>query len=495
MPAPTPVKEVHESNDRFDNETGRNQELRELIQRVDVIGKEIHELRDRVGHSTASAKEFHELVQRVEFFGSAVRRLEESIAPSLTAADDDKLKKFDQITREKSQWPKSAAEAQLLHDEFAAFFKSLKPAVQDDHLARLLPVKWAVEVILAIRKGEALQDGGADEFYAELNDLLGQDPSNASADLITELGIQIKKAETAANKRRRDSLIQLAQSALRPDGDAVVALERLGPLSGPDVDKLRSELKSKIDITGVVQQIKLYRQLLAVAGDVSNKPFLRQASASRVQEESTALLLDLNSRKIGDRAHLGELGGIVDESQHLWDKLVAEQQAELQRAGAKKVRDYQRWTLDSLRSYEKEEYDLCLKWTVEQLNLVGSLADGAEWQLLAKYPWSKKLIQQKLGVPMADVEGARLTRQKRDELYNNLGFTGWKNNIDQEIAYRAVRESMILYLLPINTSYLEPPVARHYQKAFDKGWEKLEGRNDQLEVEKATITVEKRQLD
>ena len=58
-----------------------------------------------------------------------------------------------------------------------------------------------------------------------------------------------------------------------------------------------------------------------------------------------------------------------------------------------------------------------------------------------------------------------------------------------------VQEAMITYLLPINVSLLDPPVAQLYQQVFSKGWEKLEGRDDQLELAKGAARVRKKSLD
>ncbi len=89
-----------------------------------------------------------------------------------------------------------------------------------------------------------------------------------------------------------------------------------------------------------------------------------------------------------------------------------------------------------------------------------------------------------------------LTAAKKKEIYNEAwGSVSWKNNVDTEIAYRATRDGMIKFLLPIQAHLLDPPVAQLYQQAFSKGWQKLEGREDQLFVAKQSATVHKKTLE
>jgi hypothetical protein len=72
---------------------------------------------------------------------------------------------------------------------------------------------------------------------------------------------------------------------------------------------------------------------------------------------------------------------------------------------------------------------------------------------------------------------------------------GWNAEIDKEIAYFRTRSGMIKFLMPINVGFLDPPVAKLYHKAFDKGWEKLSGRDDQMRVAEASATVKKKGLE
>jgi hypothetical protein len=212
---------------------------------------------------------------------------------------------------------------------------------------------------------------------------------------------------------------------------------------------------------------------------------------ARVQDKAIGVLLDLETEQKRPEDLLREVREVIDSSQKALDEIARREQEQL----AAKIRKYQDWALARITDYNEWPFDSPLSWIQKRLRAVDGLGDDSDWDLLIHYPWSKEVIQEKLGIPMGDVRGARLTPQQRKAIQDNLGWPTWKNTVDQELAYRAIREAMIKYLLPINLAYLEPPVAQLYQKAFARGWEKLEGRQDQLEVAKATISVPKKLLE
>jgi hypothetical protein len=63
-----------------------------------------------------------------------------------------------------------------------------------------------------------------------------------------------------------------------------------------------------------------------------------------------------------------------------------------------------------------------------------------------------------------------------------------------ETSYQEVREAMLSYLLSIDIMLLDLPVQERYQRAFQNGWKKLDGRQDQTEVAEQTAVIVKRSL-
>ena len=60
--------------------------------------------------------------------------------------------------------------------------------------------------------------------------------------------------------------------------------------------------------------------------------------------------------------------------------------------------------------------------------------------------------------------------------------------------YLEVQEAMIKHLLPINVALLDLPVQERYLQAFQTGWKKLDGRENQTSVAASSATTRKRPL-
>ena len=60
--------------------------------------------------------------------------------------------------------------------------------------------------------------------------------------------------------------------------------------------------------------------------------------------------------------------------------------------------------------------------------------------------------------------------------------------------YQEVRQAMVAHLLPINLALLDLPVQKRYQRAFQTGWNKLDGREDQTAVAQASALAVKKSL-
>ena len=60
------------------------------------------------------------------------------------------------------------------------------------------------------------------------------------------------------------------------------------------------------------------------------------------------------------------------------------------------------------------------------------------------------------------------------------------------VQYRDVAQAMKHHLSPINRALLDPPVAELYQRAFRDGWNKLDGRSEQMEVAQQSALAKKK---
>ena len=60
--------------------------------------------------------------------------------------------------------------------------------------------------------------------------------------------------------------------------------------------------------------------------------------------------------------------------------------------------------------------------------------------------------------------------------------------------YEWIKNEMANDLLPLSEGLLDRPVAEMYQRSFKRGWDKLDGREDQTEVAKQCAVIVKKNL-
>ena len=221
----------------------------------------------------------------------------------------------------------------------------------------------------------------------------------------------------------------------------------------------------------------------------------RQVSLLTIQDSVLRLIVDLELEEVQPVEVTKKAKNLLAQC----DQEVLTLAARQQEASAKKIHLYQKWALDQIRKFDAPDgwyYDVTLPRTQADLNKFEDADKDEEWVVFQVFPSIKDLVQEKVGVDLTGMKGAMLTAAKRKDIYNAAWErVGWKNDIDTEIAYRTTRDGIVKFLLPIQPHLLDPPVAQLYQQAFSKGWQKLEGREDQLFVAQQSAIVHKKTLE
>ena len=86
----------------------------------------------------------------------------------------------------------------------------------------------------------------------------------------------------------------------------------------------------------------------------------------------------------------------------------------------------------------------------------------------------------------------RLRRSKKKRTRKDHG--GVAITADGLTTYKEVQDAMIKHLLPINVVLLDLPVQERYHQAFQTGWKKLDGRENQTTVAVSSATTKKKSL-
>jgi len=110
------------------------------------------------------------------------------------------------------------------------------------------------------------------------------------------------------------------------------------------------------------------------------------------------------------------------------------------------------------------------------------------WELLRVLPDVRSLMAEKTNV---EISGPVLSPEQQAAIYKAAyGKVSWHHA--EELAYRATRDATVKFLGPIDERYLDPPVLRLYNKAFERAWSKLEGRDEQMYIAEQAAQIVKR---
>lgn len=400
------------------------------------------------------------------------------------------------ISDDVQAWPKSSAEAMELLDDHVKLMKSMDSATQLANLPRLLKTRWAVKTFCTIIQAESVALEQAPELQDGLDSLLADEPDDIPKKLHEQVDRTHRELEERLNRFQRDEAIRLAKDAIAGNGNPSAAYEGLANIKDDEAKSLRDQLKRLAQEKVYSEKIALLRQTLATSKGLDNDR-LRQAGIARVQDAAINVLLDLQNETSVPKSEnaIVDTRTLIEVCQKSLEEIGKRQLEDF----ARKQRDYQRWALEEIQRFDSVKgwhYDAALDRIDRALKSFGNPQKEFTWDLLVEFPSTKEVLSRTVGVDLAEVEGGRLTIAAQKKIYTAAAATiGWKKDVNIELAYLATREAMIKWLSPINISLLDPPVAQLYQKAHMKGWEKLEGRDDQLEVAKAAARVVKKSLE
>jgi hypothetical protein len=404
-----------------------------------------------------------------------------------------------------ARWPASDKEAESLRRDLDQLVgHSLPPWAEDDLLPRLNSARWAVQALWLLRRPQPAAEESARwaddlrSLRAASPDLSGNDFRDSFARLKVDLEKRQNELELAARNHDRAEAIALAEKAVN---DEMGIPEAIAALEGYDDEKskaLRRSLTVHFLDSDTLKKLELLRATLSAAQSLPTDN-MRLAGAIKVQDAAAGLLLDLLAETPQREVAIRGARQFAEQSEAQTRTLIRQQQE----TAEVKVRAYQKWALEMIRRFDADNgwhYEATLPWVQQHLRAFKIAEEDIDWELFDRFPSTRELIQERLGVDLTATRGARLTAGQQRAIYvaaagGTLNVISWKENIDQEIAYRVTRDAVIQFVLPVNPALLDPPVAQLYQRAFQKGWTRLEGRPEQLYVAEQSAVVKKKGLD
>lgn len=429
----------------------------------------------------------------------ALQRIERELIglqPGVPKESEQKIKGLESILSDPKQWPQQLDQVEKLRQELDGVVQSLPPLAAERVLPQLVRLNWAVEALWCLRMPSDVTNDQLENAPAIITEVLERQPKGHFEEFQKELAIRLKQLEPQVRKYRIGQLLERARLALANQDDAAAVYSSLEEYRGEaEVTEIMPLLRSKVFEDNCTERMvglaKTLERTRSFADDRA-----RQLSLLNIQDGFLRLGIELELEVTASK----ELSKRTKELLAKCDKELLALAAKQQQEYAKKHRRYQEWALNEILKFDGPQgwyYDTTLPWVESELKLFQSATEDGQWVAFNEFPSLKELVQEKLGVDLSGAEGGILTADKRREIYDNARGTvvGWKNNIHTEIAYRATRDAMVKFLLPIQPQLLDSPVAQLYQQAFSKGWQKLEGREDQLFVAQQSAIIQKKALD
>ncbi len=211
---------------------------------------------------------------------------------------DVRLKEIEQTIADQKTWPADSHAAEALRDKLAQIMDGMSPATQEAAIARLWPLRWAVQAFWTLRRaggdGEADPAGMADELYA----VLDAAPESCSVSLRQELESARQRAEQAAQRAMRQQVLDAAKALIKDEkaGDPAEVWENLQRFAEDDKDQEISDTRDQLRRALTGREIKARcDELRAQHGRIGTDldEATRQAALTRLYEAAAGYRLDM----------------------------------------------------------------------------------------------------------------------------------------------------------------------------------------------------------
>ena len=375
--------------------------------------------------------------------------LEQVSPPQLPPEWENRLKQLEGQAGNVDQWPKDAGAAEQFFAQASELVTGLPAWAEADYLPRLSLIRWAAMAFIRLNHptdtSQSLDQ--LEQLGDEMRDLADARPQGGSEALVERLRENAIELAGKATNRRVQEAIGQAQQYVGGNPDAA-----------PDIASVYEFLglyEKGHDLVGINVNIVTLRQ--KVYREIARRQADEQAAVLRTQWQNVKKLpphqpqYEVAARMLLQQVVSARAAFVLEGiATTAYDELESElrravetieskaaERAEARQARA--IRSYQRWALAKIKVFE------------------------AAFQVTSNKA----------------AEAASILR-------NDDG--GWSDH------YREVRWAMEVHLLPINLALLDLPVQERYQQAFQTGWNKLDGREDQTAVARASALVVKKSL-
>ena len=374
----------------------------------------------------------------------------ESIAPAkIPPEGENSLRELNALVKDRSQWPTNPTEAERFLERTTELVTSLPAWAEAHYLTQVSTLRWTAMAFTLLSQHDDTHQP-LDQLANEMRELSDAKPAGAPEELVQRLRETATEFDGKATNRRVVAAIEQAQRYLKGSPDVAsdiaglydfLGLYETQGVVGVDIDiaSLRMQVYSELVQRQADEQVSILRVRWQNLRDLARRqppPPIYEVSVKilfqQVLSAHAALVLEGIEAPVYDDLE-SELRRAVEDIESAAAERVEKRQAEA-------MRSYQKWALSKVKAFEA-----AFKITADKAAQSASL-------LL------------------------------RDD-------GGWT-----DAYYREVRQAMIEHLLPINIALLDMPVQERSHRAFQTGWKKLDGREDQITVAQASALAHKKSL-
>lgn len=279
----------------------------------------------------------------IEQQGSLLSRIVGTVVPiRIPESTENELARIESKLAETDALAASKDETATLAREFTTLIDSLPPWIQAELLPRIVPVRWQLDALQLMHRelpenAEILHDLAGDLVTHAANR-----PQTSPEKLMERLQTHAEIVTTEAAKLEGRSAIERAKKALSGEGDPSVSLMELETLTdAPEAEELQQKLRVAA----------LRRQADRIEGDAAllprlADPELKARLATTIHSTIHDLLITVTALNIKDPELTERLSRLTADAQGQ----IQEYQADTARKNAARLRDYQRWALEQIRS-------------------------------------------------------------------------------------------------------------------------------------------------
>lgn len=397
---------------------------------------------------------------------TVLQQILDNVSPARMSPEwESRLRQLEDQVSNDSRWPNDTGEAGRFLEQVSELVTGLPARAEAQYLPRLSPVRWAAMAFVSLNHptDTGQTPDRLDQLVGELRDLADAKPEGGAEALALALGKHATELAGEAAKRRVTAAVAQADRYVEGSPGTAADVARLYELlelyvaghetGSVDVPALRTKLKKlykEMLRRQAVKQAATLRDRWKTAQKLEHhQPAVYEASTrmllQQVVSARTALILEGVTASVHEELER-ELRGAARTLE-----IKAAERAEIRQAKA--VRSYQRWALSEIKNFE---------YALQRIS--NRAAEAKSWlDSVNPLRWDDPDYQ-----------------EHRD--YTETG------------QYEEVQQAIIHHLLTIKLALLDMPVHERYQQAFQTGWRKLDGRDDQTEVAKASALAEKKSL-